>query len=412
MRGSESVGRTSILAVLCAALAIAVPLPARSQVFIIQQEHISPHYTHFPPTHVALSSEPMTTIDREDLIRYLQSQQGFAMRPLPVGIVTLHANGGMDPWGNKYVDELHAKGTSAKPGGRVIITAIKFQRDRIVLDLNNGPFHKHRFLRHLSIGMGGYDSTNPVVMDDGPPTGSRIVLEFPSRIPDLTGEQAEALLKPMVDFGVKSPAEAYAETLPSFLRTAIVSHHVLVGMDRDLVLYAKGEPEQKIREQQNGQPFEIWVYGESPQPVEFVRFVGGFVTRVEVAKVGEPVLVRTAYEMHDYWGNQPAVQANVHQVDLGDRTAKSVAQQDAPAAPPTLRKPGEKLPGDQQTGTMKPVEFPPGMQRPGDPGYTPPPGSQTSPSGTATGTPPPAATPPSDAPQQFAPSSAQASQQR
>lgn len=393
MPGSASIGRISMMAGLCAALAM-VPLSARSQIFIVQPEHISPHYTHFPPTHVALSSEPITTYDREELIRYLQSLQGFAMRPLPVGIVTLRANGGMEPSGDKYVAELDNKGIAAKPGGRVTITDIKIHSGRIVLDLNNGPYHKHRFLRHLSVGMGGYDDTNPVALSDAPPTGTRLILEFGSRIPDLTGEQVEALLKPMIDFGVESPAEAYAETLPDFLRKAIDEHRVLVGMDRDMVLYALGEPEQKIREEHNGQPFEIWVYGESPQPVQFVRFVGSFVTRVEVARVGEPLLVRSANEMGDYWGTQPAPGANQHEVQLGDRTAQSVADEDAPAAPPTLRNPGEKPPANSQTGVMRPVNFPPGMQRPGDPGYTPPAtkgtqtgsGAGTAGSGTGSGT--------------------------
>lgn len=391
MPGSASTGRTFLTGLLCAALAL--PLAANAQVFIVEQQHISPRYAHIQPTHVRLSPEPITTYDREELIRYLQSQQGFAMRPLPVGVVTLRANSGMEPAGGKYVDELHSKGIAAQPGGRVTITDVHMKGNRIILDLNNGPYRKHRFMRHVSIGLSPYD-TDPTALSDGPPTGTRIVLEFDSRkIPDLSGQQVEALLKPMVDFGVMSPAEAYAETLPDFLRSAIDQHRVLVGMDESMVLYAKGEPIQKFREQQGGQNFEIWEYGQSPDPVEFVRFIGSFVTRVEIAKVGEPLLVHSANEMGDYWGHQPVVAANQHQVQLGDRSAQSIAQESAPTAPPTLRNPGEKLPNDQQTGVMRPVKFPPGMQRPGDPGYTPPPstaspgsGTQKAQSASATGT--------------------------
>lgn len=381
MQGSKLAGRLRAWTACCPALVLLIAPCAPAQVFVVQAEHVSQHYAHFQPTHVQLPAEPMTTIGREELIRFLQSEQGFAMRPLPVAVLTLHANGGMEPTGDKYIDDLQTKGIAATPGQRVQITDIKIHGDRIVLDLNNGPYHKHRFMRHISISMNPYD--DPTVMTDPAPTGSRIVLVFPSRLPDVTGEQVEQLLKPMVDFGVRSPAEAYAETLPDFLRKAILEHRVLVGMDREMVLYAKGEPDQKDREQKNGKPFEIWIYGESPDPVEFVRFDGSYVARVEIAKVGEAVVVHSANEMGDFWGMQPATAENVHTVQLGDRSAQDAAQENAPPTAPTLRKPGEKLPTDNsETQVMHPVKFPPGMQQPGDPGYTPPP-SGTTPSGQA-----------------------------
>jgi hypothetical protein len=368
MRSVFRFGRLSVPAAFCASAVF-----CGAQVFIVQPEHVEMHYAQMTPTNVSFSNDPMTTIGREQLIRFLQSEQGFAMRPLPVGNLDLQANGPMVPGGEKYIDELHAKGISVKPGDRVVVTDIKFHDNSITIDLNNGPDHKHKYLRHISVGMDpAY--TNPIVPDDGrPPTGARITLLFPKRIPELTGEQVEALLKPMIDFGVKSPAEAYAESLPPFLQKAILEHRVLVGMDRDMVQYAKGQPVRKVREQENGKPFEIWIYGETPQPVEFVRFVDNFVVRVELAKVGQAMEVRTANEMGDYWGNQPVVAANQHQVQMGDQTAADVNEENAPKAPPTLRNPGEKLPtdGDKDHPVMAPVNMPPGMQRPGDPGYTP-----------------------------------------
>jgi hypothetical protein len=389
MQRSIASGRFSALPAFCAPLMLLAAVSAHTQVFTVEPEHVEKHYTQFTPTSVKLSTEPMTTLTREQLIRFMQSEQGFAMRPLPIGNLTLLANGHMEPAGDKYVTELHARGVSARPGERVVVTDIKIHEDRVVLDLNGGPEHKHKYLRHVSIGMDP-NYTNPVVQDSGaPPTGSRITLQFHSHIPDMSGEQMEALLKPMIDFGVKSPAEAYAETLPDFLRKAIEQHRVLIGMNRDMVVYAKGQPGQKIRESENGQPFEIWVYGEAPQPVEFVRFVGTYVARLEIAKVGEPVLVRSSNEMGDYWGNQPVVAANQHEVKMGDRTEADTNEENRPAAPPSLRKPGEKLPTDDDKKNpqpvMAPVNLPPDQRRPGDPGYTPdqtPSGSQQPASGT------------------------------
>ena len=389
-------GSSSTLAAFCALPFVAVALPA--QVFVVEPAHIEKHYTEFQPTHVQYPGEPLTTLGREELIRFLQSEQGFAMRPLPVANLTLHANGHMDPTGDKYVDELHAKGISVKPGDRVVITDIKIREKEIVLDLNGGPEHKHKYLRHISIGVGMAET--PLAQDSGaPPTGSRLTLLFEERVPDLNGEQVEALLKPMIDFGVKSPAEAFAESLPDFLRKAIEQHRVLVGMDHDMVRYAMGEPIRKIRETgADGKPFEIWIYGEAPQPVEFVRFREGFVVRIELAKVGEPIEVRNQNEMGDYWGNQPVVASNQHQIELGDQTAADRSEENAPRSAPTLRKPGEALPQDSDKNNpapvMAPVNFPPDQRRPGDPGYSPTvsakqpaqgSGSQGSPSSTSQG---------------------------
>jgi hypothetical protein len=374
MSRSKLIGHRMVEVAVWTPLLMLAAMPAAAQVFTVEPEHVEKHYSEFAPTKVQFSSEPMTKLTSEELIRFMEREQGFAMRPLPIAVLALHANGGMDPTGEKYIDLLHTKGTSAKPGERVVVTDIKIDRNSILLDLNGGPFHKHRILRHISIGMGGTD--NSLAQDDGQaPTGARLKVEFGEHVPDITGEQLEALLKPMIDFGVKSPAEAFAETLPDFLRDAIKQHRVLVGMNRDMVNYSKGMPVRKVRETDaQGKPFEDWIYGESPQPVEFVRFQGRYVVRVEIAKVGEPVVVHAANEMGDYWGNQPVVAATQHEVQLGDQTQQERNGETAPRSAPTLRQPDDPAPRNDEKNpqpVMAPVHMPKDQQRPGDPGYTP-----------------------------------------
>ncbi len=375
MSGYRRSARFPLLAAFCA-LPLLAASPLRAQVFTVEAEHVEKHYTEFAPTHVKYPEQPMNQLGRETLIRFMQSEQGFAMRPLPIANLNLHANGHMDPTGEKYVDLLHQKGTAAKPGDRVVVTDIKILNKSIELDLNGGFEHKHKFLRHVSIGMDPMN-TVPLAADNGQPmTGSRLTLVFEEQVPDLNGEQLEALIKPMIDFGVKSPAEAFAETLPPFLRAAIEQHRVLVGMNRDMVVYAKGQPIRKIRESgEDGKLYEIWIYGEAPQPVEFVRFEGTYVMSVELARVGEAIVVRNQNEMGDYWGNQPVVATNQHEVRLGDQTDTDRSAENAPRQAPTLRKPGEQLPADSDknnpAGSMQPVKMPPDLQRPGDPGYHP-----------------------------------------
>jgi hypothetical protein len=79
--------------------------------------------------------------------------------------------------------------------------------------------------------------------------------------------------------------------------------------------------------------------------------------------------------MGDYFGNLPVVAKNQHEVKLGDQTDADRTAENAPRTAPTLRKPGEQLPADNDKNNphpvMAPVNMPPDLQRPGDPGYKP-----------------------------------------
>lgn len=339
-------------------LAALLTLPAAAQVFTVTPEGIDGKYLEYKPTNVVLSTVPLTHHDREELLRFLQSEQGFTMRPLPVATLTVHANGEMKPSGADYVETIRNKGLAAKAGQRVVITDIAIEKDRILLDFNGGPVHKHKFLRHISVGMDP-SATTPIVHDNpNEATGSRITLIFPHDVPDLTGLQVEDLVKPIVDFNVKTPIEAYTDTLPPFLRQAVLAHHVLVGMNHDMVLSAMGQPKTKMREEENQMDIEIWIYGEPPQPTQFVRFSGNRVIRLEIAKVGEPIEVHATNETGDYWSTQQP--DNTRIVKLGDQNTTDAAKQTAATAPPSLRNPGEPLPADKDANTpqMQPVQFP------------------------------------------------------
>lgn len=340
-------------------LAALLALPAAAQVFTVTPEGVDGKYLQFTPTNIALPALPLTHHDREQLLRFLQAEQGFTMRPLPIATITLPVNGEMKPDGSDYVELIRNKGIAAKAGARVVITNVTIDKDRILIDFNGGPVHKHRFLRHVSIGMDPYNTT-PVTRDDpNEAKGSRIALVFPHGVPDLTGLQVEALVKPIVDFAVKTPQQAYTDTLPPFLRKAVLDHQVLVGMNHDMVLSTLGEPKSKMREEENNMDVEIWIYGEPPQPTQFVRFIGNRVIRLEIARVGKPIEVHAKNEMGDYWSTQQPENARI--IKLGDQSPLDAAHENAPSRPaPTLRNPGETLPADKDKNTpqMGPVQFP------------------------------------------------------
>jgi hypothetical protein len=337
-------------------------------------EIIDRRYSQIQSTSVKLPDNQIDARGHQDILRSLVAEQGFAMRPLPRGKkgLSLEANGKLKPAGEAYLSQVTEQGLSVKPGDRVVLSNIRIERDRIVFDINGGPEHKHEFLRHVQIGMGGGGRTNPVLQDDNQqPAGSRITLVFPKYTPDVTPAQIKALLAPLISFDMKTPVQAYTDTLPPKLKEAILNHHVMVGMSTDMVLFALGPPESKSREVEGQMPFEEWIYGHPPQDVNFVRVNGNRVIRVEVAKLGQPLEVFTKDEVEGLLltDGRPVLaeagQKDTKTVQLGDVHRNPDTQ--APVAPPTLRGPGEKLPQDDpnqrdpamgREGPMKPVIFP------------------------------------------------------
>jgi hypothetical protein len=346
-------------------------------------------YQQITPTHVPLTKSELDAKTRLELIRVMQSEQGFAMRPFPRGHkgLTLQANGKLSPAGEGYLNMAIAEGVSANPGDRVVLTDVKIEHSRIVFELNGGPDLKHRILRHVQIGVGP-DMTAPVVQGDNhEPVGARLSLTFEDHVPELTGAEVKALLAPLISFDVKTPIQAFTDTLPAKLKEAILNHHVLVGMSMDMVLFAKGQPETKSREMEGQMPFEEWIYGKPPQDVEFVRINGNRVIRLEIAKMGEKPVIFTKDEVEGLMRTDgtplEAAAPNTRTVEMGDVQRNPNTQE--PAAPPSLRKPGEKLPdqnnpgGDPNVGVMRPVQFPkpkadpqPGANPDGEPEAQPP----------------------------------------
>lgn len=356
------------------------PLPAGAQVMTISSKPSGPidrRYAQVEPTKVDLPANKIDARGHQDILRTLVAEQGFAMRPLPRGKhgLTLEANGKLNPAGEGYLNEVTVYGLSVNPGDRVVLSNVRIDKDRIVFDINGGPQRKHDFLSHVQVGVGGPGMTSPVVQDDeAEPTGARIVLTFHQYVPDLTPAQVKALLAPLVSFDVKTPVQAFTDTLPPELKQAILGHRVMVGMTTDMVLYSLGTPDSKSREMDGQNPFEEWIYGKPPKDVEFVRVNGNRVIRVEVAKLGQPLEIYTKDEVAGLLmtDGRPATEAfnaqHEKKVQLGD--AHPDLDRQAAAVPPTLRAPGEKLPQDADMNrgvgnptvsreqTMGPVLFP------------------------------------------------------
>ena len=359
---------------VCALAALLAAATGASQVITIDTKGkgnvattgpVDRRYAQIEPTHVALDKTALDPKTRLELIRALESEQGFAMRPFPRGHkgLTLAANGKLEPAGESYLNMVVSEGLSAKPGARVGITDIKIDRSRIVFDLDGGPDAKHRFLRHIQISAGpemGDPDIDPTIANSaGDPVGSRLTLTFADHVPEITPAQVKALIAPLISFDVKSPVQAFTDTLPPELKNAILGHKVLVGMTTDMVLFAKGQPTTRTREMDGQMPFEEWIYGAPPEEVDFVRVNGNRVIRLEVARDGEALQIFTKDVVTAMMTTDgtPVITANTRTIHEGDVETNTDRQ--APAAPPSLRKPGESLPTDDTSvGVMRPVQFP------------------------------------------------------
>lgn len=309
----------------------------------------------YKQTSLTLSSQPIDARTKLEVVRIMDAEQAFTMRALPMGHhgLVMHANGAVAPDGSDYAKAIMQYGSCAKPGGKVTVTNVKILADRIVLDINGGPDKKHKWLQHISVGASSGSST--LAPEEAAPTGARITLVFHDFVPELTGDQVKALLRPLLDFSMKSPLKAYTDTLPPKIAKAVNAHEVLVGMDQDMVLYSLGQPERKIQEHDsNGFLFEEWVYGKPPQDVQFVRFEGDRVTRLEIASIGKEPIIRDKDETNGYLSAQ-VQQAHIRTVNEGDQPVGDGKS----AKAPTLRKPGEQAPDDEP----QQVQYPPGAQK-------------------------------------------------
>lgn len=305
------------------------------------------------------ASSHLTEQHRMELIRTFNSDLVYIRKQFPMGKVGLSIKDGkISPDAQKLNELLAMWGPSVKPGDRAIITRFELRNDRMHFEINGGPVKKGKWYQHIQVGVNGAGGTPGGTPDQiNNPRGSYVDLIFDHDVPDLTVEQVKQLLWPVFDFDSKSPVEAYLESVPPKVKEAIQNHQVLVGMNREMVIYAKGRPEKKIREKDGQTEYEDWIYGEPPQDVDFVRVVGDEVVRVETMKVNGEKILRTQKE-----------------VDLGGPTVASAAQTETkPAKAPTLRRPGEQAPSNGTgAGPSSPPPLAPIPDPPTPPQFVPP----------------------------------------
>lgn len=268
---------------------------------------------------------------REQVLHAFDGELVYIRTNFPMGKVGLKLrNGTITPSGQEIQQLMALWGPAAKPGDRARISDVTIKDDHIRFEINGGPIKKQKWYQHIQVQ--GATTVTPGGSDSNTNArGSFVDLYFDKYVPDLTGPELKQLLRPVFDFDSKSPLDAYLETCSPKVKDAIVHHNVLVGMNHEMVIYAKGRPPKRVRERDGDNDYEEWIYGTPPQDVDFVRFVGEEVVRVETMKVDGQKIVRVDKE-----------------VDLGQPTVAK-KQEDRPGTAPTLRRPGEEMPDSNPT---------------------------------------------------------------
>lgn len=225
---------------------------------------------------------PLNKTGEINLIRGLSSEVAVAKIPLPRGKHGLY----LDSMGKvdqaKAREEIKTNGVAVNPGSPIEISKIVFHENHLMFVINGGGKSGTHWYQHIEVGMG--TTTAPIAPADPNQSlvyGSYITLKFPGHVPNLTVDQAKLLLANVLDFQRHSPTVLYSPAVPKQFKEAIKDHKVLVGMDHDAVLSAKGPPDRKVREDSpDGTEKEDWIYGLPPH-VLFVVFDGDNVVSVK-----------------------------------------------------------------------------------------------------------------------------------
>jgi hypothetical protein len=311
-----------------------------------------------PATPIPSNAPHMSRQTRLEIIRDFETQIFYSRTTFPMGTKGLKLKDGRtSPNGPELQQAIALWGPAIKPGDPAHISYVHIKDDHIHFDINGGPVHRKKWYEHIQVaGANG----SPVQM--GPnesqpnPHGTYLDVYFNKYVPEMTPRQLRDLLYPVLDFNARNKEEAYLDTVPPKVKQAIQAHHVLVGMNSEMVVHAKGKAPKKVRERDGETEYEEWIYGEPPQDVDFVRIVGDEVVRVETMKVGGQKIVRTEKEV-------------ILEKPEKDTEAK---QEDRPANAPSLRRPGEdseEAPKPANGASPLPPAAPPDIpQPPGDPG--------------------------------------------
>jgi hypothetical protein len=233
------------------------------------------------------AADKLTIDDRVELNRGLVAEYANAKVLLPRSKKSLEFNADTGTWDKKEWSSIAKEyGPAARTGDTVQITKIELFDDHIVMQINNGYRGGRRWYDGVQVdnGAGAMPVSNN--NDVNAPGGTTIVVMFHKSLAGMKAAEVKKMMAPVLDFDRHSVTEIYSETLPPEVRQAIKDKKATVGMDRDQVRMALGQPVHKERETKEGVEIEDWVYGTPPGKIVFISFDGNKVIKVKEEYAG------------------------------------------------------------------------------------------------------------------------------
>jgi hypothetical protein len=227
--------------------------------------------------------EKLTMEDRVELTRGLSAEYANAKVLLPRSKKPLEFDAQNGTYDKKAWSAIAKEsGPAARTGDTVQVTKVDLFDDHIIMQINGGFAGGRKWYQGVQVS-GGVNQSVPLsnTNDSNAPGGTSIVVQFHKTIDGMKALEIKKLLAPVLDFDRHSVTEIYAETLPPEVRQAIKDKHVVVGMDREQVRMALGQPVHKERTTKDGDDLEDWVYGTPPGKIVFVTFSGEKVIKVK-----------------------------------------------------------------------------------------------------------------------------------
>jgi hypothetical protein len=347
----------SLLTLLCLTLSCVTPLlaqvPAKNSPSSASVQSATSSKNDQTPAPVAepipANAPHISRQTRLDVIREFETQLVYARTTFPMNTKGLRLKGDtISPNGEDLRQALALWGPAIKPGDPARISMVQIRDDHIHFEINGGPTHHKKWYQRVEVSgnFGGPVTGGPDQVQSNP-HGSFVDVYFGKYVPELTVPQLRAMLYPVLDFNARNKEQAYLDAVPPKAKEAIQAHRVLVGMDSEMVIHAKGRPPKKVREHDGGTEYEEWIYGEPPADVDFVRMVEDEVVRVETIKVSGEKIVRTEKEIILQRPDKDK-----------DKEAKKEPGE-GPGARPTLRRPGEDSEGaPEPAGNAAPLPLP------------------------------------------------------
>lgn len=344
-------------------LVLAVSLPVSAQDAPPAPEKVSKIVPNIqtqvnkPAPPIPADAPRMSKQTRYEIIRDFETQIVYARTAFPMGTKGLQLKDGTTtPNGTELQQALSLWGPAIRPGDPAHISYVQIKDNHIHFDLNGGPVHRKKWYQHIQVS-GASGASVPLSPTENQPNphGTYLDIYFDKYVPEMSAQQLRDLLYPVLDFNARNKEQAYLDTVPPKVKDAILRHYVLVGMNTEMVLHARGKPPKKVREKDGDTDYEEWIYGTPPEDVDFVRIVGDEVVRVETMKVGGQKIVRNEKEII---------------LQHPDREEEAKKQEERPANAPSLRRPGEDA-----EGAPRPENTPNGMPPAAPPDIPTPPGN-------------------------------------